>query len=175
LYPLFLYVTRQSYQGLQELRAAPRLFRDAASVKAASLEEMSSRDWLAEILLGCLTVDGKTFWSAGGMYMRSGVRESKVEAFAGMAMLAEMNGLPEHEGEERRLRMLAAFKEEGHSAVSRALACIGAGRSEQAIAELEEACEVGHPLMVWLHLWPIFDPLRSHSRFKTLIKKMKLP
>jgi hypothetical protein len=29
--------------------------------------------------------------------------------------------------------------------------------------------------MVWLHLWPVFDPLRGHRRFKTLIRRMKLP
>lgn len=59
--------------------------------------------------------------------------------------------------------------------VSMALAYMGAGRIDEAVAKLEEACKVGHPLMVWLHLWPVFDPLRGHRRFKTLIRRMKLP
>ena len=29
--------------------------------------------------------------------------------------------------------------------------------------------------MVWLHLWPVFDPLRGHKRFKALVRKMRLP
>jgi hypothetical protein len=34
---------------------------------------------------------------------------------------------------------------------------------------------MGHPLMVWLHLWPVFDPLGEDTRFKALIKRMNLP
>lgn len=59
--------------------------------------------------------------------------------------------------------------------VAMALAYMGLGWPGPAISWLKEACEEGHPLMVWLHIWPIFDPLRNHEGFKALISRMNLP
>jgi tetratricopeptide (TPR) repeat protein len=49
------------------------------------------------------------------------------------------------------------------------------GEHARAIELLGVDLERGHPLMAWLHLWPIFDPLRQLPEFKRLILKMKLP
>jgi len=61
------------------------------------------------------------------------------------------------------------------SSVAWALAFVGMGRTDEALAELEQACNDGHPLMVWLHIWPVLDPLRERKRFKKLIARMNLP
>jgi hypothetical protein len=45
----------------------------------------------------------------------------------------------------------------------------------RAIRCLRRACARHHPLMVWLHLWPIFDPWRNVPEFKALIDRMHLP
>jgi tetratricopeptide (TPR) repeat protein len=44
-----------------------------------------------------------------------------------------------------------------------------------AISALEYACEACDPVMAWLHLLPIFDPLRDRPAFRELIKRMNLP
>jgi hypothetical protein len=44
-----------------------------------------------------------------------------------------------------------------------------------AIDALGYACEENDPVMAWLHLLPIFDPLREEPGFKKLIERMNLP
>jgi hypothetical protein len=44
-----------------------------------------------------------------------------------------------------------------------------------AIHNLAHACDRHHPLMVWLHLWPVFDLLREEPGFNELIRRMRLP
>ena len=44
-----------------------------------------------------------------------------------------------------------------------------------AISALGYACEAHEPLMVWLHLMPIFDPIRNKPAFRELINRMNLP
>jgi hypothetical protein len=56
-----------------------------------------------------------------------------------------------------------------------ALAYLAIGNIEWAIGLLERAMSEGDPLTVWLHLVPLFDPLRSEPGFQSLIKRMKLP
>jgi hypothetical protein len=56
-----------------------------------------------------------------------------------------------------------------------ALAHMAVGNIEWAIGLLKRAMSEGDPLTVWLHLLPLFDPLRSEPGFQSLIKRMKLP
>jgi hypothetical protein len=56
-----------------------------------------------------------------------------------------------------------------------ALAYMAARKNKEAVAELELACREHDPVMAWLHLWPMLDPLRKERKFKTLVKRMKLP
>jgi hypothetical protein len=46
---------------------------------------------------------------------------------------------------------------------------------DEAIAELDRACGEGDPKMIWLHLWPLFDPLREYEGFKALLARLRLP
>lgn len=56
-----------------------------------------------------------------------------------------------------------------------ALAYMGLGETEKAIAALSRAQAERYPLMAWLHLWPVFDPLREHPKFRRLLMRMNLP
>jgi len=62
----------------------------------------------------------------------------------------------------------------GKSPVSRALALMGV-RGSEARAEMESAYDKGHPLMRWLHLWPLFAALRRNSRFMLFIEDATPP
>ncbi len=76
---------------------------------------------------------------------------------------------------EEAQKSFARFVESGTSSdVDRALAYMGLGRIDEAVKELSLACDDGDPLMLWLHLWPIFDPLRNHKGFKALLKRIGL-
>jgi tetratricopeptide (TPR) repeat protein len=56
-----------------------------------------------------------------------------------------------------------------------AIGYMAIGDAELAITLLGQDMERNHPLMVWLHLWPILDPLREHAQFGHLVERMKLP
>jgi hypothetical protein len=72
-------------------------------------------------------------------------------------------------------KKLAHFKESSKSqAVQLALAHMGLGDSDRAVTELARACDDRDPLLLWLHLWPVFDPLRDHEGFKALIERIGL-
>ena len=63
----------------------------------------------------------------------------------------------------------------GMGPVQEALAYLGLGEMDRAIMSLHTAFEHSNPLLLWLHLWPVFDPLRDYEGFKTLIRRMNLP
>jgi hypothetical protein len=56
-----------------------------------------------------------------------------------------------------------------------ALGYIGVGQYDSAIDKLAMACAEHDPFLVWLHLWPMFRPLRGDERFKDLIERMHVP
>ncbi len=80
-----------------------------------------------------------------------------------------------HGRSEEAQKSFARFVESGTSSdVDRALAYMGLGKHDQAVKQLSLACDDGDPLVLWLHLWPIFDPLRNHKGFKALLKRIGL-
>jgi tetratricopeptide (TPR) repeat protein len=56
-----------------------------------------------------------------------------------------------------------------------AIAFTAVGKTKEAIAALKRAQADHDPLMTWLHLWPLFDPLREDDEFQSLVANMKLP
>ena len=56
-----------------------------------------------------------------------------------------------------------------------AAACMGIGEHDRAFEYLKRACEVRDPIMVVLGVLPIFDALRSDSRFDRLLVEIGLP
>lgn len=177
--PLFLYVMREYKQAYDNLTLQSPYFFDIASrFDYFSGEEIVPfDDWPVEILMACLSL-AMDQSRAAMRYAEAGVLHSKVGALNGLVVLARMSLGRNYENvRSEGLSLLARFEEETRwqSPVSVALAYMGVGKTDEAIEKLKEACDSGHPLMVWLHLWPVFDPLRGHKRFKTLVRRMKLP
>jgi tetratricopeptide (TPR) repeat protein len=56
-----------------------------------------------------------------------------------------------------------------------ALGHMGLGDTESAIQALTRAVSEGDPFTVWLHLLPLFDPLRGDPAFDALISRMNFP
>ena len=55
----------------------------------------------------------------------------------------------------------------------KALLLLGLGRKHQALEWLEKAFEARIPWMIFLRVWPIFDPLRKEPRFAEVIQKLE--
>jgi hypothetical protein len=74
------------------------------------------------------------------------------------------------EGEEQRpsgLPFLSPFQ--------LALGYVALGDNERALDLLERDFDSFHPFMLWLHLWPALDPLRTYPRFRALQRRLNLP
>jgi tetratricopeptide (TPR) repeat protein len=67
------------------------------------------------------------------------------------------------------------FAERRVSPFHLAIGCMAMDDNQKAIELLAIDFERDHPLMVWMHLWPLLDPLREDAQFKRLIKRMNLP
>ena len=63
----------------------------------------------------------------------------------------------------RRGRETKVFKDTAYSDLKR-----------RAVASLSRACDEQDPMMVWLNLWPVFDPLRDRSDFKAIVERIGL-
>jgi tetratricopeptide (TPR) repeat protein len=59
------------------------------------------------------------------------------------------------------------------SPVQLALADMALGRTVAASKQLERASEEHSPLVAWLDVWPIFDPLKEEQEFRALIDRMQ--
>ena len=55
-----------------------------------------------------------------------------------------------------------------------ALGYMAVGETQRALALLRKDFDRNHPLLVWLNLWPVLDPLREHGDFKALVRRMAL-
>lgn len=81
-----------------------------------------------------------------------------------------------------RLADVSAVRDEMHAFAARshvnatAFACIysALGESDTAVEWLDRAIIQREPIVSTLATWPIFDPLRDHSRFPALLRKMNL-
>ena len=61
------------------------------------------------------------------------------------------------------------------SSLQFALANMAFGNRTEAIYFLSQSCDELDPLMMWLHMWPVFDSLREETSFKDLLRKHKFP
>jgi tetratricopeptide (TPR) repeat protein len=167
---LFLYVTRD-FTGAYNSLTDQWLVETGTTTRPQLGSITAFDEWTAEILAACICLALKNYASGDG-YAFMGMKASKSSAFLGLWDFAIHMDLRE-KGEDGRGGLMDRVPYP--SALSLALSYMGQGMSGEAIAELERACDDGHPLMVWLHLWPIFDPLHEHPRFKKLIRRMNLP
>jgi len=176
---LFLYIRREGVRAYQELiqQSAELDFVKDWTAYQMGEEILECDNWLVETLMACIMLHEST--RAAWQYAAAAAKHSKVDAFGGLMVLSygAMAGLGYEEMGERALKRLALMEREAQHCgpLDMALAYMGVGNKDAAIASLKTACDDAHPLMVWLHLWPVFDPLRDHRNFKKLIKRMKLP
>lgn len=56
-----------------------------------------------------------------------------------------------------------------------ALAHMGAGMLPDAVRYLRTACLERHPILDWVHQWPLFEPLRSETSFSDLLVELAIP
>ena len=176
--PLFLYVLREykrAYDELAEQSASwPHITGNMAYYSGD--EVLACSNWLAYVLLTCLSLalNVRSSWR----YAEAATKDSIAGAFNGLMVVAYCEMGKMHESFNVNARALMEQMEAGlqhQGPLSLALAYMGLGKPEEAIATLEEACGEGHPLMAWLHLWPVLDPLRGLESFKRLVAKMNLP
>jgi tetratricopeptide (TPR) repeat protein len=73
------------------------------------------------------------------------------------------------------LRELKQVQMPGHVSTAIAKVHAGLGEKDFAFASLEKAIEEGNPSVVWLNVWPAFDPLRSDPRFADLLRRINYP
>ena len=195
-----LYLTRRFFEARRQLPMAQSHFRDRLRRELVSRESYAAErfdGWPSDILFACicLALDGEPEdrlpldeqfrltapWDPreeAEVYAATGIKKSGVGAFHGLRALLSLMRRGTATAEDPWGRSINLGLEDirsWRSPVSRALAHMGLGRPGEAIEALENACDMAHPLMVWLHLWPIFDPLRDEARFKALIKRMNLP
>jgi tetratricopeptide (TPR) repeat protein len=109
-----------------------------------------------------------------------------LEAFPGLGLLAVgVSRQAESDYPKRQLMSAAIHKELGGleilsrtryaSHFELALAHMAAEEWDDAIKSLAMAAAEREPKLVWLHLLPVFDPIREREAFKALVSKMNLP
>jgi tetratricopeptide (TPR) repeat protein len=131
--------------------------------------------------------------SAGGLmitsskgYLEECHRRLGVEAFPGLEILAlgsEMMVITDH---DRRRTAMGVIQDkmaeieiqarEGYVPhFQLALAHIGVEEWEEATKHLALAVSENDPKMIWINLWPFFDPMREYAAFKDLVASMNIP
>ena len=73
-----------------------------------------------------------------------------------------------HELEDRRLRQYC-------SGSSPALVSLGLGDHRQALSWLETAAEERDPMLAFINVYYLYDPLRADPRFQALLRRMHFP
>ncbi len=179
-YAVFLYAARKFEEAKQALRETLRLDADL---------------WLANVMWSCvcLALDGHP-GSVPGMGMSSPPRVPEgALVYPALSILCDIKELPsDHPDysllksatEEAARRKLAGWEppedtnrhryvgEPCLSPCQLAIGYMAIGEAQRAIALLHTDLDRSHPLMVWLHLWPLFDSLRVHREFNHLIRRM---
>jgi tetratricopeptide (TPR) repeat protein len=177
--PLFLYVMREHKDAYDTLATQsssyPAILMNPAYMTGDTLLEYDN--WLVGLLLACLCRElGHT--RAAWRYAEESSKQSGAGAFSGLVALIrceEARLYPERAEQAQALLERLADEREWTSPLSFALAHIGQDRIDEAVEKLAEACEEGHPLMVWLHLWPVLGPLRKAEAFRRLLGRLGLP
>lgn len=140
---------------------------------------LDTPNWLVDLLMCGLVHEGGVV-RAADLYSMRATRSSHTWSFRGLNVLTCIGIAKVHEryysvADECFEKIQEDFKKSKGERLSLALACMALGKTKQAIKHLGQLCKEGHPLMVWLHLWPVFDPLRDNERFQALISTLRLP
>jgi tetratricopeptide (TPR) repeat protein len=94
-------------------------------------------------------------------------RDDSDNRFAGLIVLSLVGAGRLQEAKEK---MAALRRQRSMKSIQLALAYIGLGNQARALASLRRACKEQDIFINWLHLLPLFDPLRNHPRFQEIIE-----
>ena len=94
---------------------------------------------------------------------------------ANQAVLAALNDAYAGRDYPVAMRRLAEFREARNQRWVAAQDFIRAGLFDRALDILERLYETRDQNLAYISVAPIFDPIRSHPRFRALLKKMNLP
>jgi hypothetical protein len=135
--------------------------------------------WIINILQACVDLEVRSS-SRAKVYAKWGVDGSQVFAFYGVLIAAHvklsMGGRYEEElrmAEDLFYNMTWSDQVEG--SMSRVISHMALERFDKAVEALRTACRNRNPLAVFMHVWPILDPLRERDDFKSLLSEMNLP
>jgi tetratricopeptide (TPR) repeat protein len=164
--------------ALRDYSAAFRALSDA--------RQASADNWLAELFLGLLHMeepnpieyvndDLSGDYSRALQWVNKAREHMQPYRFPGITVLAaSREGKPAIT--ERLLSELDGLAQKEHiSSLDRALVNLADDDRASAIRSLSEARADDDPLLAWLHLWPLLDPLRTRPAFRALVKRMQLP
>jgi tetratricopeptide (TPR) repeat protein len=167
MYPLFLYATRQFKQ-------AERLLRN--------LHDTFETDWIVmlTLVLLFLALDRPELALKVNNRLINTMRHMAAipEIWPGLTILVylRLGGKYEQLARDEAVKLEQHYKEtRDREPLQLALMYMGQGKSEKAMEQLARGVRDRFPFMIWLHLWPIFDPLRDRPAFRALIKQLKLP
>lgn len=183
IYALFLYVAREFDAARSTLIRALRIDPD---------------HWLGDVLWACVWIaraERRMPVPATGMANAPRFAEG-IPAFPVLKIPSDLQELPvDHPDYElirgamedvarRKLALWTPPDDEAHYRaigepyITPAQAAIGymaMGENACALSLLRRDADRHHPLLAWLHLWPIFDPLRKETDFQTLIHDIEPP
>jgi tetratricopeptide (TPR) repeat protein len=170
--------TKEAYDDLARLSPSyPEILQDNEYL--CQQRVLDNANWLVDLLMSCVALD-MGYERAADLYAIRAMQSSRSSSFRGLNVVTCVRISKLHvryvaTAEEVFEKIKDDFDESSGELLSYALACMGMEKTEKAIELLGRLCKDGHPLMAWLHIWPLFDPLRDHESFKSLIKRMKLP
>jgi len=194
MYSWFLSIVRRHEESIAEMRRALEL--DPLSILPATcIGEVLMLGRRSDAAIAqCRNVIAifATFWMPyfmlGIAYQQKGQNEEAVEALEKSAKLAERDsitiaalghalGTVSRTAEARViLKELKERREKAYlSPFWISLVHLGLGENDKALDCIETGYRERAAYMNMIHIYPHFDPLRSHPRFQDIVRKMNLP
>ena len=164
--PIFLKRAALFLYALRDFAGAERILKD--------LFGMDRKLWHAHTLAALLCLQQNRHEEALA-HVRASAETDDPDLWPGLLILClKRNG--QDEEALRRFNALIEASEAGYvEPLQMALAWMAVEEPENAIEWLEKGADAGNAHMLWLHLWPFLDSLRSERRFKLLLARLKSP
>ena len=172
---------------------AARRFRQSEDTIGVADGEYD-KTWLSHVLRSCIhAADYRNIPPLVGMMLQQTLPNG-TEVYTGLALHEHLHRLGLDHPDYKTLRPLAElwvkskvaawdatdeqdgpFSERCICPSHLALGWMALDDPSKAVEMLSVDFDRGHPLMAWLHLWPILDPLREMPSFQSLTGRMNLP
>jgi hypothetical protein len=160
---LFLYAARRYEEAMRILAEVDLTNRDSHEL------------WYTNLVFACVCLQQELAIPNAADRLMEASAMFEGDLFPGLLVLCLAARGSNAEAQARFDALLEKQSAQPIHAVNLAIASIGMGQNDAAVEFLIAACTGPHPLMAWLNVWPLLDPLRSHPRFKELRKAFHLP